>query len=96
MSDPYPDTTTESGTVEVRIIRHGRFIGHELCESEDQALLAVRAWSEFDGVDCEVVDLAAAPPDDEPDTGVYEEEADDYPEELDVDRAADAAMRFGD
>jgi hypothetical protein len=46
-----------SPTVEVRVFRHGELVHRELCESEEQAALAVDEWSELEGVRCEVDDL---------------------------------------
>ncbi len=58
MSDVPFDEREESPTLEVRVYRHGERIHEELCESEEQASLVVEAWSEMDGVTCEVDDLS--------------------------------------
>ena len=52
-----PEERDEVPTFEVRIFRHGHLVHRELCESEEQAALAAEAWSEFEGVECEVDDL---------------------------------------
>jgi hypothetical protein len=43
-------------TVEVIVYRHGEVVHRELCESAEAA--AVDQWSELDGVECSVDDLA--------------------------------------
>jgi hypothetical protein len=48
----------ESPTIEVVAFRHGREIGRELCDSPEEAALAVEQWSEQHGVTCQVDDLA--------------------------------------
>jgi len=52
------DERDETPALEVRVYRHGVLARRELCESEEQAALVVDAWSELDGVECEVDDLA--------------------------------------
>lgn len=96
MSDSYVDTSAESRTLEVRVIRHGRLVGSELCESEEQAAAAVRSWIEFDGVQCEVKDLSTGWPDGEGRTDLLDGETDDYPDELELERSEGDRMRFGD
>lgn len=96
MSDSYVDTSAESRTVEVRVIRYGRLVGSELCESEEQAALAVRSWMEFDGVQCEVRDLSAGRRDGEGHTDLLDGEMDDYPDEVELERSEGDTMRFGD
>jgi hypothetical protein len=47
----------ETPTIEVRVFRYGVLVASALCESEEEAALAVDEWSEIDGVECEVDDL---------------------------------------
>ncbi|HET6965978.1 MAG TPA: hypothetical protein VFH58_14480 [Acidimicrobiales bacterium] len=96
MSDSYVDTSAESRTVEVRVIRKGRLVGTELCESEEQADLAVRSWMEFDGVQCQVADLSTRWRDGDGHADLLEGETDDYPDELELERSEGDSMRFGD
>ncbi len=79
-------------------MRHGKLIGRELCESEEQALLAVRAWTEYDGVECEVADLSTRWHDGDGDGGteLLDRGQDDYPEESEFERSAGDSMRFPD
>jgi hypothetical protein len=49
---------TESPTIEVIAFRNGREIGRELCDTPEEAALAVEQWSEQRGVTCQVDDLA--------------------------------------
>jgi hypothetical protein len=58
MSELRPQDYGETPTVVVRIYRHGRLWLQELCESEDDAGLAVEEWTELEGVTCEVDDLS--------------------------------------
>jgi hypothetical protein len=58
MSELRPQDYGETPTVVVRVYRHGRLWLQELCESEDDAGLAVEEWSELEGVTCEVDDLS--------------------------------------
>jgi hypothetical protein len=51
----YGDTTP---TVEVVVYRHGEVVHRELCESAEAATEVVDRWSELDGVECSVDDLA--------------------------------------
>jgi len=46
-------------TVEVVVYRHGEVVHRELCESTEAARDVVDRWSELDGVECIVEDLAA-------------------------------------
>jgi len=79
MSEPRSPDYGETPTVVVRVYRDGRLWVQELCESEDEAGLAVEEWSELDGVTCEVDDLSLrhgagdilAPEPPEPDTNGY-------------------------
>jgi hypothetical protein len=48
----------ESPTIEVVAFRHGQQIGRELCDTPEEAALAVEQWSEQHGVTCQVDDLA--------------------------------------
>ncbi len=77
-------------------MRHGKLIGRELCESEEQALLAVRSWTEYDGVECEVTDLSTRSHDGDGDTELLDEGQDDYPDESELERSAGDTMRFRD
>ena len=52
------DQKDETPTVEVRVWRHGELVHTELCESEEQASLALEEWQELDGVRCEMDDLS--------------------------------------
>jgi hypothetical protein len=58
MSESRPSDYGETPTIEVRVYHHGRLVERELCESEDEAMLVVDAWSEIEGVECEVDDLS--------------------------------------
>lgn len=81
MSDFRPQDYGETPTVVVRVYREGRLWLQELCESDEEASVAVEEWSELEGVTCEVDDLSQrhrpgdilAPEPPEPDTG------EDYP-----------------
>jgi hypothetical protein len=46
-----------SPTIEVRVYRYGTLVAQTLCESDEEAAIAVDEWSEVDGVECEVDDL---------------------------------------
>jgi hypothetical protein len=50
----------ETPTIEVRVYLDGRLLERDLCESEIEAALAVEAWTEIDGIECEVDDLSIA------------------------------------
>jgi hypothetical protein len=77
MSESRPENHGETPTLAVRVYRHGRLWVQELCESEDEAALAVEEWSELEGVTCEIDDLSVrhragdilAPEPPEPDRG---------------------------
>ncbi len=58
MTDMRPEDLGETPTIEVRVYRGGRLLSRELCESEEQAGLAVQEWEEIEGVECEVDDLS--------------------------------------
>jgi hypothetical protein len=55
---PFRTPGSESPTVEVVVFRHGHEIGRELCDTPEDAALAVERWSEEPGVVCQVDDLA--------------------------------------
>lgn len=57
-SDPLPEDHGETPTTEVRVYRDGRLLERELFESEVEAALAIEAWTEIEGVECEVDDLS--------------------------------------
>ena len=52
-------SSDETPTMEVRVFQNGRLVHRELCESDEQAALVVEAWSELEGVECEVDDLSS-------------------------------------
>lgn len=54
MSEAYTARTAETAGLEVRVLRHGEVVHQEFCESEEEAVLAVDAWSEFDDVECQI------------------------------------------
>lgn len=71
----------ESPTIEVIAFHDGREIGRELCDTPEEADLAVEQWTEQLGVTCQVDDLAihhtpADVRDPSPDAAT-----DDFPEE---------------
>jgi hypothetical protein len=51
------EETSSTPTLEVRVLRDGIVIQRELCESDAAANAVVEAWSDVDGVVCEVEDL---------------------------------------
>jgi hypothetical protein len=55
MSDMQADNPTP--TLEVRVLRDGVLVKRELCETDDEANAVVDAWSEVEGVVCQVEDL---------------------------------------
>jgi hypothetical protein len=55
VSETQADSTTP--TLEVRIFRDGVLAQRELCESDAEANAVVEAWSDVEGVVCEVEDL---------------------------------------
>ena len=59
MADVHPSELGDSPTVEVRVYREGALLQQELCGSEEEALAVVEAWSEHEGVECEVEDLSS-------------------------------------
>jgi hypothetical protein len=58
MSNDSPTVFDEYPTVEVVVFRHGSEVHRELCESTEQAAAIVDAWSEQEGVHCQIDDLA--------------------------------------
>ncbi len=58
MSETRPQDYGETPTIEVRVYRQGQLVARELCESEEEATVVVEAWSEIEGVECEVDDLS--------------------------------------
>lgn len=54
MSETFTGSTPETAGLEVRVLRHGTVVHREFCESEEEAVLAVDAWSEFDDVECQI------------------------------------------
>lgn len=48
----------EAPTVEVTVYRAGELVHRELCESAEAAADVVDTWSEVEGVECVVDDLA--------------------------------------
>lgn len=52
----------EAPTVEVRVYRRGVLIARELCESDEQAALAIDEWNDVKGVECEVADMSSMAP----------------------------------
>jgi hypothetical protein len=80
MSEERPRDTGEPATIQVRVYRNGELIHQELCESEEQATLAVQDWEDNEAVRCEIDDLSwpdrtSDPADDEPAGDLWE----DYP-----------------
>jgi len=80
--EPEPDVivleeTADSPSVEVRIWRNGELIQRELAESAEAAQDIVDAWSEIEGVECEVDDLSVTHRADE----ILEPSAEDYRDE---------------
>jgi hypothetical protein len=57
MSD-YTTYDTSSPSLEVRVYRNGEVIARELCESEDEATLAVERYADEHEVSFEVEDLS--------------------------------------
>ncbi len=73
--------------LEVRAFRHGRLIHQERCESEDQALLVVDAWSDVEDVECEIEDLSHRPSEDGKEMDFVERD-EQYPEAAELERDA--------
>ena len=61
MTDLRPEDFGATPTLEVRAYRDGTLFDRTLCESEEDAAVAVAAWEELDGVECVVEDLSADP-----------------------------------
>ncbi len=98
MSDAFTDRTPEAVSLEVRAYRHGKLVHRELCESEDAAALAVDAWSDFEDVECRVVDLTGPDQQDHPDgepAGLPGPE-EEFPESTESDRLVAESRRFSD
>jgi hypothetical protein len=55
---PFRNPGSESPTVEIVVFRDGHEIGRELCDTPEDAALAVERWSEDPGVVCQVDDLS--------------------------------------
>lgn len=68
----------EAPTVEVVVYRHGELVHRELCESPEAAAAVVEEWSELEGVECFVDDLAVKH---EPGQILEPDPEDLYPEE---------------
>lgn len=97
MDGVFFDVSSEARTIEVRVFRHGRLIHDELCESEEQAALVVDAWSEMEGVECQVRDLSQRPAEASETNGNGPEmPEEDYPEAMEVERDRQDASRRGD
>ncbi len=86
MTDALFDRTDGLPMLEVRAFRHGRLIHQERCESEEQALLIVDAWSDIEDVTCEIVDLLPRRSEDGTGTELLERGEDDYPEAAELER----------
>ena len=66
MSEVRPQDIGETPTIEVRVYRRGELIHRELCESEEEAALAVQEWDDVEEVECEVEELSPHHPGPEP------------------------------
>lgn len=93
MADPGAERWDETATVEVRVFRNGELVRTELCESEEQAALAVEPWTDVEGVRCEVGDVSdhRAGEGFEPDPVELSVE-DDY--RVDIERSVDVTRDF--
>lgn len=90
MSESRPQDHGETPTIEVRVYRDGQLVERELYESEDQAALAVEAWAEIEGVECEVDDLSIRHrPGDILEPELAELETDEYPRAAETERSVD-------
>ncbi len=77
---PVRNFGSESPTVEVVVFRDGREVARELCDTREDAALAVERWSEDQGVVCQVDDLSVHHrPEDIRDPMPDEPVVDDYP-----------------
>ena len=74
--------------VEVRVYRDGSLVQRELCETEVEAAAVVEAWSEVDGVVCQVGDLST----ESASAGVL----DPRPWEVDADDASNPSIAYDD
>jgi hypothetical protein len=85
-----PQDHGETPTIEVRVFRDGQLVERELCESEDQAALAVEAWAEVEGVEFEVDDLSIRHrPGDVLEPEPPEPGADEYPRAVETESSVD-------
>lgn len=93
MSDPRTDIGADAPTIDVRVLRYGRVIHEELCESEEEAALVLDGWSDMEGVEFDVRDLTqrgpGKPSEEEP-VGWSEE---GYPEDIELEEAAHDRLR---
>lgn len=79
---PVRPSGAESPTVEVTVFRSGREIARELCDTPEEAALAVERWGEDAGVVCQVDDLSVHHgPEDIRDPWPDDLVTDDYPVE---------------
>ena len=82
MTEPLPQELGESPVVEVRVYRHGVLTLRQLCEGVEEAAAVVDAWSELDGVECEVDDLSVKHrPDEILEPSLSEPPFEEYPRE---------------
>ena len=56
MSDT-ESTVWDTPTIEVRVYRDGYLVQRELCETDVEATAVVDAWSEVEGIVCQVDEL---------------------------------------
>lgn len=49
----------DTPTIEVRVYRDGNLVQRELCESDVEAAAVVDAWSEVEGIVCQVDDVSS-------------------------------------
>ena len=70
-------------TLEVRILRDGVLVQRELVESDSEATAVLDAWSEVEGVEVRVEDLARSAPSHVLDPRPWEVDADDVLYETD-------------
>jgi len=49
----------DTPTIEVRVYRDGNLVQRELCETDVEAAAVVDAWSEVEGIVCQVDDLSS-------------------------------------
>jgi hypothetical protein len=53
----FVDPVQAAQAIVVRVVRDGRLLLRELCDSEEQAARVVDRWSEADDVECDLVRL---------------------------------------